>query len=63
MHGVDAIILFFMSLKMSLAEIIIAIPTMPARERITNYTLSYWLVIVVVLIAFVVLLHGTNFSS
>jgi hypothetical protein len=59
----NTIILSFMSLEMSLAEIVIAIPTMPTRERIANYTLSYWLVIVVVLIPFVVLLHGSNFSS
>lgn len=52
-----------MSLEMSLAEIVIAIPTMPTRECIANYTLSYWLVIVVVLIPFGVLLHGANFSS
>jgi len=37
---------------MSLAEIIITIPTMPTRDGITNYTPSYWFVIVVVLIPF-----------
>ena len=50
MNGTYAIILSFMSFEMSLAEIVITIPTMPAREGITNYTLSYWFVIVVVLI-------------
>jgi len=59
-HGVYTVIVFFVSLKMALAEIIIAVPTMPTRQRITNYALSYWLVIVIVLIAFVVLLHGAN---
>ncbi|MDQ6666618.1 MAG: hypothetical protein M3Y53_00140 [Thermoproteota archaeon] len=59
----DAVIVFFMSLKMTLAEIIIAVPTMPARQCITHYALSYWLVIVIVLIAFVVLLHGANVLS
>lgn len=63
MNSMYAIILFFMNLEMSLAEIVIAIPTMPTRECIANYTLSYWLVIVVVLIPFGVLLHGANFSS
>lgn len=58
-----AVIVFFMSLKMTLAEIIIAVPTMPTRKCITNYALSYWLVIVIVLIAFVVLLHGANVLS
>jgi hypothetical protein len=48
---------------MTLAEIIIAVPTMPARQCITNYALSYWLVIVIVLITFVVLLHGANVLS
>jgi hypothetical protein len=62
-HGVYTIIVFFMSLKMTLAEIIIAVPTMPARQCITNYALSYWLVIVIVLITFVVLLHGANVLS
>jgi hypothetical protein len=52
-----------MSLKMTLAEIIIAVPTMPTRQCITNYALSYWLVIVIVLITFVVLLHGANVLS
>jgi hypothetical protein len=56
-------ILFFMSLEMSLAEIVIAISAMPTRECVANYTLSYWLVIVVMLNAFGVLLHGANFSS
>ncbi len=59
----DAVIVFFMSLKMTLAEIIIAVPTMPTRQCITNYALSYWLVIVILLIAFVVLLHGANVLS
>jgi hypothetical protein len=58
-----AVIVFFMSLKMTLAEIIIAVPTMPTRQCITYYALSYWLVIVIVLIAFVVLLHGANVLS
>lgn len=62
-HGVYAVIVFFMSLKMTSAEIIIAVPTMPTRQCITNYALSYWLVIVIVLIAFVVLLHGANVLS
>ncbi|MDQ6863719.1 MAG: hypothetical protein M3044_07830 [Thermoproteota archaeon] len=62
-HGVYTIIAFFMSLKMTLAEIIIAVPTMPTRQCVTNYALSYWLVIVIVLITFVVLLHGANVLS
>jgi hypothetical protein len=62
-HGVYTIIVFFMSLKMTLAEIIIAVPTMPTRQCITNYALSYWLVIVIVLVTFVVLLHGANVLS
>ncbi len=53
-------IIFFMSLKMRLAKIIIAIPTMPTRQCITNYTLSNRLIIVIMLIDFVVLLHGAN---
>jgi hypothetical protein len=57
---VYAIIIFFMSLKMGLAEIIIAIPTMPTRQCITNYTLSNRLVVVIMLTDFVVLLHGAN---
>lgn len=59
-HGVYTVFVFFVSLKMTLAEIIIAVPTMPTRQRITNYALSCWLVIVIVLIAFVALLHGAN---
>jgi hypothetical protein len=50
MNGAYALVLSFMSFEMSLAEIVITIPTMPTREGITNYTSSYWFVIVVVLI-------------
>jgi hypothetical protein len=49
-NGAYALVLSFMSFEMSLAEIVITIPTIPTREGITNYTPSYWFVIVVVLI-------------
>ena len=57
---VYAAVIFFMRLKMSLAEIIIAIRAMPCRQCITNYALSNRLVIVIMLTCFVVLLHGEN---
>ncbi|HET7148682.1 MAG TPA: hypothetical protein VFI73_09320 [Candidatus Nitrosopolaris sp.] len=62
-NGVYAVIVFFMSLKMTLAEIVIAVATMPTRQGITNNALAYWLVIIIVLIASVVLFHGENVLS
>ena|SRR5437867_5840861 len=59
-HRVYTVIIFFMRLKMSLAEIIVAIRTMPCRQCITNYTLSNRLVIVIIFTGFVVLPHGAN---
>jgi len=53
-------IIFFMRLKMSLTKIIIAVNTMPTRQCVTNYTFSSGLVIIIMLTAFVVLLHGAN---